>query len=74
MTQMPICRITVNTLSTIRISTEDIESIIGTVDINKATGPDQLSHKLLKATKHSISMPLCRHFNKYLDQEIFLRS
>ena len=36
-----------------------------------ATGLDQVSHKQLKATKHSISMPLCRIFNKSLDQETF---
>ena len=50
-------RKTENILSTIHISTEDIESIMGTLDSNMATGPDQVSHKLLKATKHSISMP-----------------
>ena len=68
-----VCK-TVNTLSTIHISTEDIKSGIGTLDIDKATGRDQLSHKLLKATKHSISMALCRIFNKSLDLETLLRS
>ena len=65
---------TLNTLSTIQISVADVESIIGTLDINKAIGPDQISHKLLKATKHSISKPLCRIFNKSLDQETFPQS
>ena len=41
-------RKTANTFSTIHISTDDIENIIGTLDINKATGPDQVSHKLLR--------------------------
>ena len=65
---------TLNTLSTIQISVADVESIIGTLDINKAIGSDQISHKLLNATKHSISKPLCRIFNKSLDQETFPQS
>ena len=65
---------TLNTLSTIQISVADVESIIGTLDINKAIGPNQISHKLLNATKHSISKPLCRIFNKSLDQETFPQS
>ena len=71
--QMKIVRRTGNIISTIHISVEDIENIIGSLDINKAIGPDQVSHKLLKATKHSISESLCRIFNKSLDQETFLK-
>ena len=53
-------------MSEILISTTDVEDIIHSLDINKAVGIDQISHRLIKGTKYTISEPLCMLFNKSL--------
>ena len=46
--------------------------MIATLDPKKAVGEDLISHRVLKATKHSISKPLCMLFNISLQTGIFL--
>ena len=60
-------------MNEVLISTTDIEGIIHSLDINKAVGLDQMSHRLLKGTKHTISKPLCMLFNKFLYDQKFPR-
>ena len=59
------------TLDSIVIHKSDIEDVIGNLDINKAVGPDLISHRVLKNVRHSISAPLTLLFNKSLDQGLF---
>ena len=54
-------------------STTDVEGMIHSLDINKALGLDQISHRLLKGTKHTITKPLCMLFNKSLYEKKFPR-
>ena len=35
-----------------------IEDVIGNLDINKAVGPDLISHRVLRNVRHTISAPL----------------
>ena len=54
---------TVSRLDHIEISSYEIENIISTLNINKAVGPDLISHKVLKNIKSSVARPLCKLFN-----------
>ena len=58
-------------MNEVLISTTDVEGIIHSLDINKAVGLDQISHRLLKGTKHTISKPLWMLFNKSLYHKKF---
>ena len=58
-------------LNEINITVSDVEDIISNLDVNKAVGPDLISHKLLKITCKSISKPLSALFNKSLQTATF---
>ena len=60
-----------NILNIIDISRQQIKDIISTLEVNKAAGPDLISHKLLKNIKQSISKPLQILFNKLLLDQTF---
>ena len=45
--------------------------MIETLDSNKAVGEDLISHRVHKATKRSISKPLCMPFNKSLQTSVY---
>ena len=60
-----------NILNIIDITRQQIEDIISTLEVNKAAGPDLISHKLLKNIKQSISKPLQILFNKSLLDQTF---
>ena len=45
-------------LDKIEIFEQDISVVISTLQVNKAIGPDDISHKMLKETIHSVSVPL----------------
>ena len=47
---------------------QDISDVISTLQVNKAIGPDDISHKTLKETIHSVSIPLCLLFNRCISQ------
>ena len=53
-------------ISDIEITEQEIIDIIRNLDVKKATGPDEISHFLLKNTSQSICKPLCKLFNKSL--------
>ena len=58
-------------LTEIVVTPEDVESIISILDLNKASGPDEISHRMLKPVSKAISFPLADLFNKSLRQESF---
>ena len=60
-----------NILNIIDITRQQIEDIISTLEVNKAAGPDLISHKLLKNIKQSISKPLQILFNMSLLDQTF---
>ena len=47
-----------NTLTSISITESEIEDIIFALKVNKASGPDNISHKMLKGVVRTISKPL----------------
>ena len=53
-------------MESINIMKNAIEDIISSLPLNKATGPDKISHKLLKKTVGTVSEALCHLFNKSL--------
>lgn len=48
------------------ISEQDVIDIISIIQVNKAVGPDNISHKMLKNTMYTITKPLCTLFNRSL--------
>ena len=57
-----------NFLRDIVITTEEIVDIIKIINPNKASGPDIISHKMLKICPEKIAAPLQIIFNKSLLQ------
>ena len=60
-----------NNLSNIFIEEQEISDIITILPVNKAIGPDCISHKMLKSTKSSIVKPLKLLFNRSLSENMF---
>ena len=55
-------------LSEIILTVEEVQAVLETLDVTKATGPDNVPARLLKETAPVISTPLCTLFNKSLSQ------
>ena len=53
------------------ITEQEVEEIINILKSEKATGPDQIGNRLLKATSKTISKPLCILFNLSLETKCF---
>ena len=53
-----------NRLSRIVCTSNEIEILVGLLNPNKATGPDEISNKMLKAVAKEISIPLNILFNR----------
>jgi hypothetical protein len=49
-------------LTEINVTEQDINAIISCLDPHKASGPDDISHRMLIATKNTICCPLCKLF------------
>ena len=58
-------------LEHIVITENEVEDILKTLDISKASGPDSISPRLLKEAAHVLSYPLCRLFNLSLTTGIY---
>lgn len=58
-------------LNEINILEQDVIDVLENLVINKAAGPDGISHKLLKETAKSISKPLTILFNKSIHSETY---
>ena len=59
------------TLSDIVIHESEIFDVISILPVNKAVGPDCISHRMLKTTATSVSKPLCILFNMSLRENTF---
>ena len=57
-----------NIIHEIHITENEIIDVIQILDPNKATGPDKISHKMLKISPEKIAKPLLIIFNKSLQQ------
>ncbi|CAB3992988.1 Hypothetical predicted protein, partial [Paramuricea clavata] len=55
-------------LSEIILTVEEVQAVLETLDVTKATGPDNVPARLLKETAPVISTSLCTLFNKSLSQ------
>ena len=58
-------------LNNISITREDIIDVIQSVGLNKASGPDGISHRMLKLVTNEISIPLQILFNESLNCSMF---
>ena len=58
-------------ISDICILEQEVIDIISILQTNKAVGPDNISHKMLKSTVLTIAKPLCLLFNRSLSDCIF---
>ena len=47
----------------IRISESEVVDVLKILKLNKATGPDGNSNRMLKLTHSTVSNPLAKHFN-----------
>jgi hypothetical protein len=56
----------VRTLTSITVTPQDVEDAINTLNINKASGPDEISNRLLCETASVTKYPLCSLFNHSL--------
>jgi hypothetical protein len=57
-----------NNITHLNVSVEEISDIIQILHPNKASGPDVISHKMLKLCPNKIAFPLQIIFNKSLQQ------
>ena len=63
--QLPLFQFkTQNHLSDISCTASEVESLIKLLNPNKATGPDGISNRMLKAVEKEISIPLSILFNR----------
>ena len=58
-------------LANVNIDEELVKDCISLLRVPKASGPDNINPKLLKAWSDSICKPLCMIFNKQLESSIF---
>ena len=63
---------TANKLSIDGVTQSEIEDIIKTIGINTASGPDDISHKMLKGCIHAISKLLYILFNRSVSEGVTL--
>lgn len=58
-------------LNNVNIEEQEVIDIIKILPVNKAIGPDTISHKMLKSTLQSVAKPLCLLFNKSLTENVY---
>jgi hypothetical protein len=58
-----------NSLCNITINEQEIIDIISILPVNKAVGPDLISHKMLKSTISTVAKPLTMLFNRSLSEK-----
>ena len=62
--ELPVFRNrTDSSLSNIIIQIPDDTDVLGILKVNKASGPDGISHRMLKNTCRTVAVPLCKLFN-----------
>ena len=60
-----------STLHSVNVTSDQIEALIKSLNLNKASGPDLISHKMLKGAAKAVSKPLTILFNRSLDESVF---
>ena len=60
-----------NTLSNNNILQSSVIDLLNLLKVNKATGPDGISHRMLKFTSKNISVSLTKLFSLSLEQYIY---
>jgi len=60
-----------NVLSNIFIEKREIIDVIGILNVNKASGPDEISHRFLREVALQISTPLAIIFNSSISTGIY---
>ena len=55
----------------IRILQSEVVDVLRVLKINKASGPDGISHRMLKNTSHTISVSLTKLFNLSLRLHVY---
>ncbi len=60
-----------STINSIQLSEDEIKDIIKNIPINKATGPDKISHKLLKHICLSVAKPITILFSMSLTESVY---
>ena len=71
----PECQLkNLNQLVIDEITITEVKDIIHSIDISKASGPDNISHRLLKGCIDSVCEPLCILFNRSLSEGFFPES
>ena len=60
-----------NSLSTVNCTENEIENLINVLNINKASGDDGISHRMLKGVSKSISKPFSILMNRSFNEGIF---
>ena len=58
-------------LSSINATEKDVIDILKSLDVNKATGPDKISAKMLREASTAIAKPLTRLINMSLNKMVF---
>ena len=72
---LPECQLkTLNQLVIDEITITEVKDIIHSIDINKASGPDNISHRMLQGCINSICEPLCILYNRSLSEGVFPES
>jgi hypothetical protein len=61
-----------NNVTDLNVSVEEMSDIIQIIHPNKASGPDVISHNMLKLCPNKIALPLQMIFNKSLQQSKYL--
>ena len=59
---------TESSLLNVNIETSEVIDVLSNLQLNKAVGPDGISHRMLQHTCHSIATPLCKLFNLSLQK------
>ena len=62
---------TESSLLNVHLDTSEVLDVLKNLKLNKATGPDGISHRMLKHTCQSIASPLCKLFNLSLQTNSF---
>ena len=60
-----------NQLVYVAVSEQDVKDVLSNLVINKANGPDEVSHRLLKETRETICKPLTILFNKSIQHKVY---
>lgn len=60
-----------STINNFRISENEVSEVLSNLQTNKATGPDEISQKLLKETSNTLCNPLCTIFNRSIQEGKF---